>query len=295
VEFAKVLKASKEGLGEQGIPAARSDLGLWNSLANCHWLRQVDSAQSGMARIICIANQKGGVGKTTTAVNLSVGLARAGERTLLIDLDPQCNATSGVGLKPAASHPLLLDTPLKQSLQATAWENLELLPGSRRFVDVDRLENGDESSSAILRQHLDAGMASFDYVLIDCPPSLGQLTQAALSASTEVLMPIQCEFYAMEGLTQMIHVIRDVMQRGEGRLTFGGILLTMYDPSLELTQEVDTEVREFFGDIVFDTVIPRDVAVSEAPSHGQSVMDYAPRSRGCRAYLELCMEVLERD
>ena len=136
---------------------------------------------------------------------------------------------------------------------------------------------------------------AFDYVLIDCPPSLGQLTQAALSASTEVLMPIQCEFYAMEGLTQMIHVIRDVMQRGEGRLTFGGILLTMYDPSLELTHEVDTEVREFFGDIVFDTVIPRDVAVSEAPSHGQSVMDYAPRSRGCRAYLELCMEVLERD
>ena len=248
-----------------------------------------------MSRIICIANQKGGVGKTTTAVNLSVGLARAGERTLLIDLDPQCNATSGVGLKPAASHPLLLGTPLKQSVQSTAWENLELLPGSRRFVDVDRLENGQESSSTILRQHLDAGIANYDYVLIDCPPSLGQLTQAALSASTEVLMPIQCEFYAMEGLTQMIHVIRDVMQREEGRLTFGGILLTMYDPTLELTHEVDTEVREFFGDIVFDTVIPRDVAVSEAPSHGQSVMDYAPRSRGCRAYLELCMEVLERD
>lgn len=248
-----------------------------------------------MARIICIANQKGGVGKTTTAVNLSVGLARAGERTLLIDLDPQCNATSGVGLKAASSHPLLLNTPLKQSVQSTAWENLELLPGSRRFVDVDRLENGHESSSTILRQHLDAGMANYDYVLIDCPPSLGQLTQAALTASTEVLMPIQCEFYAMEGLTQMIHVIRDVMQRGEGRLTFGGILLTMYDPTLELTHEVDTEVREFFGDIVFDTVIPRDVAVSEAPSHGQSVMDYAPRSRGCRAYLELCMEVLERD
>ncbi len=248
-----------------------------------------------MARIICIANQKGGVGKTTTAVNLSVGLARAGERTLLIDLDPQCNATSGLGMRPAESHPLLLETPLKQSLRQTAWENLELLPGSRRFVDVDRLENGSESDAAILRQHLDAGMASFDYVLIDCPPSLGQLTQAALSASTEVLMPIQCEFYAMEGLTQMIHVIRDVMQRGEGKLTFGGILLTMYDPNLELTHEVDTEVREFFGDIVFDTVIPRDVAVSEAPSHGQSVMDYAPRSRGCRAYLELCMEVLERD
>ncbi|MFK7738062.1 MAG: ParA family protein [Pirellulaceae bacterium] len=248
-----------------------------------------------MARIICIANQKGGVGKTTTAVNLSVGMATAGERTLLIDLDPQCNATTGVGMETASAHPLLLQKPLKESVTSTSWENLKLLPGSRSFVDVDRLERGEERDSKILRQHLESGMASYDYVVIDCPPSLGQLTQAALSASTEVLMPIQCEYYAMEGLTQMIHVIRDVMQNGPGRLTFGGILLTMYDPSLELTHEVDTEVREFFGDIVFDTVIPRDVAISEAPSHGVSVMDYAPRSRGCRAYLELCMEVLERD
>lgn len=261
----------------------------------CHSPGVKNSAQSGMARIICIANQKGGVGKTTTAVNLSVGLARAGERTLLVDLDPQCNATSGLGQQAAESHPLLLETPLRESLVTTAWEHLDLLPGSPSFVDVDRLERGSESDATVLKQHLDAGMATFDYVLIDCPPSLGQLTQAALSASTEVLMPIQCEFYAMEGLTQMIHVIRDVMQRGDGRLTFGGILLTMYDPSLELTHEVDSEVREFFGDIVFDTVIPRDVSVSEAPSHGTSVMDYAPRSRGCRAYLELCMEVLERD
>ncbi|GAB5404719.1 MAG: ParA family protein [Aureliella sp.] len=248
-----------------------------------------------MARIICVANQKGGVGKTTTAVNLSVGLAKAGERTLLIDLDPQCNATSGVGQSPADSHPLLLSKPLRESLVQSQWENLEILPGSHSFVDVDSIERGEQSDSTILRQNLDAGMANYDFVVIDCPPSLGQLTQAALSASTEVLMPIQCEFYAMEGLTQMIHVIRNVMQQGSGRLTFGGILLTMYDPSLELTHEVDSEVREFFGDIVFDTVIPRDVAVSEAPSHGLSVMDYAPRSRGCRAYLELCMEVLERD
>ena len=247
-----------------------------------------------MARILCVANQKGGVGKTTTAINLSVGLANAGQRTLLIDLDPQCNATSGVGMRPAGRHPLLLDQPLRESLQETAWTNLKLLPGSRSFTDVDQLES-QQSNAAILRHHLDAGMNAFDYVLIDCPPSLGQLTQTALCASTEVLMPIQCEFYAMEGLTQMIQVIRQVMHRGDGRLTFGGILLTMYDPSLELTHEVDAEVRDFFGDIVFDTVIPRDVCVSEAPSHGVSVMDYAPRSRGCRAYLELCMEVLERD
>ncbi len=248
-----------------------------------------------MGRILCVANQKGGVGKTTTAVNLAVGLAKAGQKTLLIDLDPQCNATSGLGAKPASRHPLLVDCALRESLLATTHSNLTLLPGSRSFVDVDRLERGEMSDAHTLKQHLEAGMGAYDFVLIDCPPSLGQLTQAALDASTEVLMPIQCEFYAMEGLTQMIQVIRQVMQGGSGRLTFGGILLTMYDPSLELTFEVDAEVREFFGDIVFDTVIPRDVAVSEAPSYGSSVLDYAPRSRGSRAYLELCMEVLERD
>jgi chromosome partitioning protein len=137
-------------------------------------------------------------------------------------------------------------------------------------------------------------MNAFDFVLIDCPPSLGPLTQAALAASTEVLMPIQCEYFAMEGLTQMIQVIRGVMQRQPGRLEFGGILLTMYDAGLELTREVENEVREFFGDIVFDSVIPRDVAVSESPSHGLSVLDYQPRSRGTRAYVELCQEILNR-
>jgi chromosome partitioning protein len=172
---------------------------------------------------------------------------------------------------------------------------LELLPGSRSFQDVDQLARGEEAHSATLRQHLAAGMCGYDYVLIDCPPSLGQLTQTALSSATEVLMPIQCEYFAMEGLSQMIHVIRKVMNEKGNRLEFGGILLTMYDHRLELTREVDAEVREFFGEIVFDTVIPRDVAVSEAPSHGRSVLDYAPRARGARAYLELCMEVLERD
>ena len=137
------------------------------------------------------------------------------------------------------------------------------------------------------------GIQEYDFVLIDCPPSLGQLTRTALSASDEVLMPIQCEFFAMEGLTQMIEVIRDVMRTEGNRLEFGGILLTMYDSRLELTHEVDEEVREFFGEIVFETVIPRDVEVCEAPSHGISVLDYAPRSRGSRAYLELGMEVLE--
>lgn len=248
-----------------------------------------------MGRILCVANQKGGVGKTTTAINLAAGLAKSGAQTLLIDLDPQCNATTGLGLQPTARHPLLMQQPLRESLQPTTVSGLQVLPGSRRFQDVETLAKGDAGDAATIRGHLAGGTRAFDFVLIDCPPSLGQLTQTALASSTEVLMPIQCEYFAMEGLTQMIHVIRDVMNREPGRLEFGGIVLTMYDHRLELTHEVDAEVRDFFGDIVFDTVIPRDVAVSEAPSHGQSVIDYAPRARGTRAYVELCMEVLERE
>lgn len=248
-----------------------------------------------MGRIVCIANQKGGVGKTTTAVNLAAGLASAGHRTLLVDMDPQCNATGAVGCTPLPHHPLIGEETLADCFVETSVENLLLLPGSRSFHDVDQLARSEGSEAEKLREHLEDGLREYDYVLLDCPPSIGTLTQAALGASTEVLMPIQCEYFAMEGLTQMIHVIRRVMQQTDGRLTFGGILLTMYDPTLELTNEVDQEVREFFGDIVFDSVVPRDVALSESPSHGKSVYQYAPRSRGAFAYTQLCMEVLGRD
>ncbi|MEZ6094909.1 MAG: ParA family protein [Pirellulaceae bacterium] len=248
-----------------------------------------------MTQTICISNQKGGVGKTTTAINLAACLAMAGNATLLVDMDPQCNATSGLGLRPVENHPLLSHESIRTSVVETELDGLFLLPGSRRFRDVDQLANADSMQSQHVVEHLTHGTGIFDYVIIDSPPSLGRLTQTALSASDEVLMPIQCEYFAMEGLTQMIEVIREIMQRGDRRLSFGGILLTMYDPSLELTQEVDDQVREFFGEIVFETTIPRDVQVSEAPSHGRSVIDYAPRSRGTRAYIELCMEILNRE
>ena len=247
-----------------------------------------------MARIFCIANQKGGVGKTTTSINLACALAKAGERTLVVDLDPQCNATTGLGLAPTDRHPLVLNTALSDAVVRCETPHLEILRGSRSYQDVEQLARGAEQPLCVLARHLEAGMTQYDYVLIDCPPSLGALTETALAASTEVFMPIQCEYFAMEGLTQMIEVIRRVMQRKPGRLQFGGIVLTMYDPTLELTREVDAEVRDFFGDVVFRTVIPRDVAVAEAPSHGRSVIDYAPRSRGARGYIELCLEVLER-
>jgi chromosome partitioning protein len=160
---------------------------------------------------------------------------------------------------------------------------------------VDVLARADQAQADRLRHQLSVGLARYDFVLIDCPPSLGQLTRTALASSTEVLMPIQCEYFAMEGLAQMIEVIRQVMDTAPNRLQFGGIVLTMYDHKLELTGEVEDEVRDFFGEIVFHTVVPRDVAVAEAPSHGKSVIQYAPRARGARAYVELCMEVLERD
>jgi chromosome partitioning protein len=251
--------------------------------------------RQAVSRVFCVVNQKGGVGKTTTAINLAVALAKAQQRVVLVDLDPQCNATTGMGIQPTDRHPLVSRKLLSDSLVQTATEGLELLPGCRSFHDVEALAASDESHATTLRQHLDSGMEAYDYVLIDCPPSLGPLTRTALASANEVLMPIQCEYFALEGLTQMIEVIRDVMHRFPNRLEFGGILLTMYDHALELTAEVEQEVREFFGQIVFDTVIPRDVTVAEAPSHGLSVLDYEPRARATRAYIELCLEVLERD
>lgn len=238
-----------------------------------------------------MANQKGGVGKTTTAINLAAALSMADHATLLIDLDPQCNATTGCGEKPAAQHPLVRNQPIRKNLIQTGNDPMSLLPGCRSFHDVDVLNQGGHAG--ILRQHLEQEMGDFDYVLIDCPPSLGALTQTALGAADEVLMPIQCEYFAMEGLTQMIQVIRQIMEQPRHRLEFGGIALTMYDESLELTEEVENDVRDFFGEIVFDTIIPRDVAVSEAPSFGSSVLNYAPLSRGAHAYVELALEVLE--
>ncbi len=248
-----------------------------------------------MSRTLCIANQKGGVGKTTTSINLATGLAIAGHSVLLVDMDPQCNATSGLGQSPVKQHPLIDHAPIRKSVLATTVPGLEILPGSGSFRDADMLANSDGSATALLVEHLRSGAMIYDYVLIDCPPSLGTLTTAALAASNEVVLPIQCEYFAMEGLTQMIGVIKKVMLERPGELTFGGIVLTMYDESLELTAEVDADLRQFFGEVVFDTVIPRDVHVAEAPSHGLSVLDYAPRSRGSRAYTELCMEILERD
>jgi chromosome partitioning protein len=248
-----------------------------------------------VAKIISVANQKGGVGKTTTAINLAAGLAKAGKTALVIDIDPQCNATSGLGVEPAQRHPLVAGRPLAESIEATSQARLHVLPGSQSLADADALSASNRQRAAMLRQQLSGELAGFDYVFLDCPPSLGQLTRAALGASAEVYIPIQCEYFAMEGLSQIIELARQTKARDNHRLEIGGIVLTMYDPALELANEVANEVREYFDGAVFDAMIPRDVHVSEAPSHGLSVLDYSPRARGARAYAELVLEVIDRE
>ncbi len=248
-----------------------------------------------MARIISVANQKGGVGKTTTAINLADGLAKSGRDTLLIDLDPQCNATSGVGAAPAQKHPLLADRPAAESIVETRCPRMYVLPGSRALADADALSAPNQKRSTALRRQLAGDLKRFDYIFLDCPPSLGQLTRTALAASTQLYIPIQCEYFAMEGLSQIIDLAHQSKSRDNPRLEIGGIILTMFDHALELANEVADEVRGYFAESVFDTLIPRDVAISEAPSHGLSVLDYAPRSRGSSAYAEIVMEVIDRE
>jgi chromosome partitioning protein len=248
-----------------------------------------------LAKIICVANQKGGVGKTTTAINLAAGLAKAGKSALVIDVDPQCNATSGLGVEPAARHPLVAGKSLAESVVETSQPRLSVLPGSQSLADADALSASNRQRASSLRQQLTTELSHFDYVFLDCPPSLGQLTRAALGASNEVYIPIQCEYFAMEGLSQIIELARQTKAKDNHRLEIGGIVLTMYDPALELANEVATEVRGFFDSTVFQTAIPRDVHISEAPSHGKSVLDYSPRARGAWAYGELVMEVIDRE
>src|SRR3954449_5466305 len=248
-----------------------------------------------MARIISVANQKGGVGKTTSAINIEAGLAKSGRSALVIDVDPQCNATSGLGVEPAQRHPLLAGKPLAESVVETSQPKLFVLPGSQSLADADALSASNRQRSANLRQQLNTELSHFEFVFLDCPPSLGQLTRAALGAAAEVYIPIQCEYFAMEGLSQIIELARQTKAKDNHRLEIGGIVLTMYDPELDLANEVVDEVRGYFDDTVFQTLIPRDVHISEAPSHGLSVMEYAPRSRGAWAYTELVMEVIDRE
>ncbi len=256
-----------------------------------------------MARILVVANQKGGVGKTTTAINLAASLALADRRVLLVDLDPQANLTSGLGLKERAAtagtiYQALADPDrpdLARFVLPTAVEGLFLVPADRNLTGAE-LELVTAADRERQVQRLVRPLASaYDYVLLDTPPSLGLLTLNALVAADAVLIPLQCEYFALEGLAALIATLRRVRAAFNPTLDLAGVLLTMYDERTNLTQQVAGEIRRFFGEKVYATVIPRNVRLAEAPSYGKPVILHDVKSRGAEAYLALAREVLARD
>jgi chromosome partitioning protein len=247
------------------------------------------------ATVYAFANQKGGVGKTTTAINLAACLAEAGERALVVDLDPQANATSGLGMRAngTSSYDLLDGAPLDELAKPTAFPNLFLVPSKPELagaaVELSQREGGDRYLAHALEH-----AAGFDFVLLDCPPSLGPLTVNALAAADRVIVPVQTEYYALEGLAQLVQSINLIKTRLNPRLEIAGVLLTMADARTRLSAEVEAEVRAHFGGLVFEAVVPRSVRVAEAPSHGLPVTHYDRRSRGAEAYWKVAMELVER-
>lgn len=252
-------------------------------------------------KIIAIANQKGGVGKTTTTINLGAALAELGVRVLIVDLDPQGNASTGLGLDVEARqftvYDLLLDeAPLRDVIQATAQERLSIIPSTVDLSSADIELISNEKRSFLLHdalRHPEMDRYGFDYVLIDCPPSLNLLTVNAMVAAHSVLVPLQSEFFALEGLSQLMLTIREIRQTANPALRIEGVVLTMFDARNNLSTQVEQDARDNLGELVFRTRIPRNVRVSEAPSYAMSVLSYDPLSKGAQAYRDLAQELME--
>lgn len=247
-----------------------------------------------MARIIAVVNQKGGVGKTTTTVNLTAALHALGKRVLLCDFDPQANATSGMGVDKNAASPnvydvLINDADPKKAVVATKYG--DVLPSNKALAGAGIEMIGIEDREKLLKQALDQLSPSYDYIFIDCPPSLELLTVNALCAAGSLLVPVQCEYYALEGLSDLLATVRIVKRKLNPRLALEGVLLTMFDSRTNLSLQVAEEVKRFFPGQVYATVIPRNVRLSEAPSHGKPVSAYDPYSRGAEAYAALAEEI----
>jgi chromosome partitioning protein len=249
--------------------------------------------------VLAIANQKGGVGKTTTAISLGAALAEAGQRALLIDLDPQANATSGLGvdkgkIERSVYEALIGVADLAQTVQQTTWPGLALIPSAIRLAGAEIEMVGLLAREQRLRRILEPIRADYDVILIDCPPSLGLLTVNALTAADGILIPIQCEYLALEALGQLTNTIALIRDNLNPRLRIYGIALTMYDARTKLAQQVVENVREHFGELTFQAVVPRSVRLSEAPSYGQPILSYDSTSRGAVAYRQIAAEVIAR-
>ncbi len=250
-----------------------------------------------MAALVAIANQKGGVGKTTTAINLGAALAALERRVLLVDCDPQGNASRGLGLDltpPHLYHVLTGGAAAAEAVRPTALPGLDVLPADRDLVGVEVEFVDLEGWELRLAERLEEVAGRYDTVLLDCPPSLGHLTISALTAAAAVLVPLQCEYFALEGMSELIKTVQRVRAAANPRLAIAGVLLTMYDERTNLSRDVAVEIRKHFADRVYETVVPRNVRLAEAPSHGQPVILYDIKSRGAEAYLAVAREFLRR-
>lgn len=253
----------------------------------------------GQTKILAIINQKGGVGKSTTAVNLAAALGALNKEVLLVDLDPQGNATSGFGidkraLESCVYNVLLGETPVEDVILSCVAQGVDVLPSTISLAGAEVELVNEMARENRLKSALGSMRGRYDYILIDCPPSLGLLTINALVAADKLLIPIQCEFYALEGVTKLLDSMKRVKSILNPSLDIFGIVMTMYDSRTNLANQVVNEVRSFFGDAVFETQIPRTVKLSEAPSYGQSILDYAPENKGAVAYNDLAKEVIAR-
>lgn len=263
-----------------------------------------------MGKVIAVVNQKGGVGKTTTSINLSASLGILGKKVLLIDLDPQGNATTGVGIEKknldnSIYEVLTFKSEIEKAIIKTKSVNLSIVPAylnlagaEMELIELERkYRDTDQKFNRVmrLRDELERVKDKYDYILIDCPPSLGILTTNALAAANSVLIPVQCEYYALEGIMQLINTIMLAQRRVNPNLDIEGVLLTMLSVNTNLGLEVISSIKEFFKERVYDTIIPRLIKLAEAPSHGKTILDYDPRGKGTKAYLNLAKEVIERN